>query len=278
MAIARLLVRATAAASPSLHMSRRGSARLAHSIPVAFCIVCPLACRSWSEYQAPTKCVVEEACPGYTNVPGSGATNFADTQTCSAGYESTRCGTCSAGYYQLNSRCYFCGSSVDQSATIATTVIIGISVMSLLALAASTLSSLKLAQAIQIFSLLQGAAAVGVAGARSSPYFGEQLHEGMTYANFSRVHKYAQMQFDPGLQLAHLLCSFVLLHLFSHSQFRHRGDQTWLWGRANLHVRQEAAVHIAAHVLLGAAVRPRVPDAPVPACASSDSLGCTSKR
>ena len=58
--------------------------------------------------------------------------------------------------------------------------------MSLLALAVSTLKSLQLAQAIQIFSLMQGAAAIGVAGARSSPYFGEQLHEGMTYLNFSQ--------------------------------------------------------------------------------------------
>jgi hypothetical protein len=74
---------------------------------------------------------------------------------------------------------------VDQSATIASTVVVGVAVMSLLAVAVSTLSSLRLAQAIQIFSLLQGAASVGVAGARSAPRFGKELQVGMTYINFS---------------------------------------------------------------------------------------------
>ena len=146
---------------------------------------------SWSEYQAPTKCIVEEACPGYTNTPTAGASAtsaslFVDTQICAVGYESTRCASCSAGYYQLNSYCYYCGSSVDQSATIATTVVVGVAIMTILALAVSILSSLRLAQAMQVFSLLQGAAAVGVAGAQSSPYFGKQLLEGMTYFNFSQ--------------------------------------------------------------------------------------------
>ncbi len=129
---------------------------------------------------------MEEACPGFSSAPGTSGANFVDTQTCAVGYESTRCATCAAGYYQLNARCYFCGSSVDQSATIATTVVIGVVVMTLLAVAVSTLKSLQLAQAIQIFSLLQGAATVGVAGARSSPYLGEQLHEVMSYLNFSQ--------------------------------------------------------------------------------------------
>jgi hypothetical protein len=130
--------------------------------------------------------VVEEACPGYTSVVNTAATDFADTQNCATGYESTRCASCSAGYYQLNSRCYFCGSSVDQSSTIAITVLVGVGVMTLLAVAVSTLSSLKLAQAIQVFTLLQGAATVGVAGAQDSPYFGKQLYEAMTYLNFSQ--------------------------------------------------------------------------------------------
>jgi hypothetical protein len=169
-----------------LHMSREN--RMHASLTIHICILsslCFLICRSWSEYQAPTKCAVQEACPGYTNVPGNGAANFVNTQTCAAGYESTRCATCSAGYYQLNARCYFCGSSVDQSSTIAITVLVGVGVMTLLSLAVSTFSSLKLAQAIQVFSLFQGAATVGVAGAQDSPYFGKELHVAMTYFNFS---------------------------------------------------------------------------------------------
>ena len=171
----------------TLHMSYRRECTPAHSFSFALCLLfAQFLCRSWSEYQAPTKCVVEEACPGYTNGPSNGVTNFIDTQTCAVGYESTRCASCSAGYYQLNSRCYFCGSSVDQSSTIAITVVVGFGIMTILALAVSTLPSLKLAQAIQIFSLFQGAATVGVAGAQDSPYFGKELHVAMTYFNFSQ--------------------------------------------------------------------------------------------
>ena len=152
---------------------------------------------SWSEYQAPTKCIVAEACPGYINMAGSDQTAFANTQTCATGYEFTRCASCSSGYYQLNSRCYYCGSSVDQSSTIAATVIVSVVVMTLLAIVVSTQSSARLSQAIQIFSLLQGAAAIGVAGAQNSPYFGKELHEAMTYVNFSQynfIHSSGKMK------------------------------------------------------------------------------------
>jgi hypothetical protein len=98
---------------------------------------------------------------------------------------------------------------VDQSSTIAITVIVGVGVMTVLALAVSTLSSLKLAQAIQVFSLLQGAATVGVAGAQDSPYFGKELHVAMTYFNFS--------QCSPPPCAHTACCSFPLL--ISHSRF-----------------------------------------------------------
>jgi hypothetical protein len=111
---------------------------------------------------------------------------FTDTQQCTDGYTGARCAECSGGYYQLQGKCFFCGSSVDQSSTIATTLVIGVSVMILLSAAAATLPAMQLAAAIQIFALLQGAAAVGVQGAKSSPYFGEQLHAAMTYLNFSQ--------------------------------------------------------------------------------------------
>jgi hypothetical protein len=79
---------------------------------------------------------------------------------------------------------YYCGSSVDQDATVTLTVIVGVSVMTALAAAVATLRSMQLAHTVQIVMLVQGAAAVGVSGARSSPFFGEQLHEAMTYLNF----------------------------------------------------------------------------------------------
>jgi len=62
-------------------------------------------------------------------------------------------------------------------------VIGGVSVIALLAVAVALLPSLRLAQAMQSFSLAQGAAAVGVAGAASSPLFAEQLLELFTYLN-----------------------------------------------------------------------------------------------
>ena len=217
--------------------SKRADTQLAHSfhgaLPTAFSV------RSWSEYQIPTKCTIEQACPGYSSAPGSGA-SFVDTQACAAGYESVRCATCSAGYYQLNARCYFCGSSVDQSAAIATTVVIGVAVMMLLALAVSMLSSHQLARAVQIFSLLQGAASVGVAGARNSPYFGEELHEGMTYLNSSQWAERALLMRIIAawmlIPVAALVGASVVVSVTS--QFRHRGDQAGLRRRADLHIYQ----------------------------------------
>ena len=185
MAIAWLLVHAHALAQ---EQQQHAVTYLLAPFLTRYAVVVLLRChvhRSWSEYQAPTKCVVKDACPGYSNVVNTAATDYVDTQNCATGYESTRCASCSAGYYQLNSLCYYCGSSVDQSSTIIITVLVGVGVMTVLAVAVSTLSSLKLAQAIQVFTLLQGAATVGVAGAQDSPYFGEQLHEAMTYLNFS---------------------------------------------------------------------------------------------
>lgn len=163
--------------------------------------------------------MIEDACPGYTTVISSEAIN---TQVCATGYESTRCSACTANYYQLNSHCYFFGSSVDQSRTITITVLVGVGAMTLLAFAVSTLSSLKLAQAIQIFSLCQGAATVGVAGAHNSPYFAQELQEMMTYLNFSSCLHYslrAHTSWPPTPSILMFCLSHVPL-LFS-SQFRH---------------------------------------------------------
>jgi hypothetical protein len=140
---------------------------------------------------------VEEACPGVdgevasttaqTNANGGGNEDpFTDTQRCTAAYSGARCSDCSEGYYQLQSRCYFCGSSVDQSASIALTVIVGLASMALMATAAATLSAKTLAHVVQIFTNLQAMAIVGISGAKYSPFFGEELSALFTYLNFSQ--------------------------------------------------------------------------------------------
>jgi len=143
---------------------------------------------SWNEFQAPIRCAVAAACPGVT--PGStsdaAALSYIDTQQCGEGYQSARCAQCSDGYYQIGGAptCYYCGSTVDQQATITLTVLVGVGVMGAMAAGVAVLRAMQLAQAVQMFMLAQGTAAVGVAGARSSPYFGEQLHTAMVYLNF----------------------------------------------------------------------------------------------
>jgi hypothetical protein len=151
---------------------------------------------SYSEWTTPVRCAVEEACPGVdgevaattaqTNANGNDADPFTDTQRCAAAYTGARCADCNEGFYQLQSRCYFCGSSVDQSASIALTIIVALAVMALLATAAATLSAKKLARAVQLFTNLQAVAIVGVSGAKHSPFFDEELTAVFTYLNFSQ--------------------------------------------------------------------------------------------
>ena len=141
--------------------------------------------RSWSEYQSPSRCNIAEACPGVSTTPTPGTTNlYADTQMCAEGYSGVRCSSCEDDWYQLQGRCYLCGSSVDQRSTIVLTVLVGVSAMVLLATAAATLKSTKLAVAVQLFTLAQGTASVGVAGAANSPLFTKQLQQAFTYLNF----------------------------------------------------------------------------------------------
>jgi hypothetical protein len=144
---------------------------------------------SYSEWTAPVRCAVEEACPGVdADANGMDSDAFMNTQR----YSGARCADCAEGYYQLQSRCYFCGSSVDQSASIALTVIVGFAVMCLMAAAAATLPAKQLARAVQLFTNLQAVALVGVAGAKHSPFFGEELNSLFTYVNSSQSHRMQQ--------------------------------------------------------------------------------------
>jgi uncharacterized protein (DUF983 family) len=167
--------------------------------------VCPGGGRVWpqpgywsySEWTAPVRCTVEEACPGVDqeatastaqNAAAGEADLFTDTQRCADAYTGARCADCNEGYYQLQSRCYFCGSSVDQSTSIALTAIVGLAVMALMATAAATLSANRLAHVVLTFTNLQAVAVVGVSGAKHSPFFGEELTALFTYLNFSQSH------------------------------------------------------------------------------------------
>jgi hypothetical protein len=110
---------------------------------------------SYSEYQQPTKCLVPEACLGVdvataTTAPSGAAAALTDTQKCSVAYTGPRCSLCSTGYYQLSSRCYFCGSSVDQTRDISLVVIVGLCAMVFLSLLIAMLKAVALAEVMQV--------------------------------------------------------------------------------------------------------------------------------
>jgi hypothetical protein len=153
---------------------------------------------SWNEWQAPVACARSEACPGYSSESslGGGHTHnaYTDTQQCTEAYTGARCADCSPGYYQLQGQCFFCGSDVDQSATIALTVFVGLGAMAALAVSAALLSALALAHVVNVFVMLQGVAMVGVTGAERSPFFGQELSAFFTYLNFSLSHAHMHAQ------------------------------------------------------------------------------------
>jgi hypothetical protein len=142
------------------------------------CSYCPGGGRVWpsngywsyGEYSPPIRCPIEEACPGLDpNIVQSSGAATTVTQICSSGYEGPRCSQCSSSYYQLNSRCYYCGDSTDQSRDIAITLIVALLLMWSLALAVALLTSRWLSRTIQTFVVLQGLAMIGVEGAKSLP-------------------------------------------------------------------------------------------------------------
>lgn len=126
----------------------------------------------------------------------SATNNFIDTQKCSDGYTDARCAACSDGFYQLQGQCFYCGSTVDQEATIALTIIVGCGIIFFLAGLVAALPSMQLARALQIFALAQGAAAVSVSGARSSPWFKQELMSVVTYLNLINFGQ-CRMQLPP---------------------------------------------------------------------------------
>ena len=138
----------------------------------------------WStgEFQTPVRCPIPEACIGVDPAsPGDIAANFIDTQRCADGDTGQRCSQCADSYFTLNSRCYYCGSSTDQSRDIALTAVVALGAMSLLAVAAAFLSSLKLAFTVQAFVTLQSVAMIGVEGSKSLPFARRELSAAFTY-------------------------------------------------------------------------------------------------
>jgi hypothetical protein len=109
-----------------------------------------------------------------------------NTQRCSAAYTGPACTQCAANHFQSAGQCVSCGNDADQTSIIVLTVIVGLGAMSVLALAVAFLSSYWLANTIQAFVALQGAAMVGVEGAKSIPLAREQVTQAFTYLNLSQ--------------------------------------------------------------------------------------------
>jgi len=140
---------------------------------------------SVSEFDSPVACRVAAACVGVD--PAAPKTDdrrgATDTQQCAAAYTGPQCVSCSAGHYQLQGQCYFCGASTDQRRDIALTVVVAASAMCLLAVAAAFLSAASLSQLIQAFVTLQSVAMVGVEGSRSIPFARREIAAAFTYLN-----------------------------------------------------------------------------------------------
>ena len=147
-----------------------------------------------SEFQAPVRCTVPQACIGVDATAPRGVSSngggvrgadggFTDTQQCAAEYTGPQCVSCSESHYMLQGQCYFCGASTDQTRDIALTVVVAIGAMCLLAVAAAFLSAPKLSHLIQAFVTLQSVAMVGVEGSRSIPFARKELAAAFTYVN-----------------------------------------------------------------------------------------------
>jgi hypothetical protein len=112
---------------------------------------------SWSEYLAPVRCTVPEACPGVdasTATSSASGTDSINTQRCADGYTGVQCAQCASSYFALSLKCYPCGSSVDQDRTIAITVTICFAFLVLLALLVALLKAMHLALAMQVRSYM----------------------------------------------------------------------------------------------------------------------------
>lgn len=118
------------------------------------------------------ECPVAEACPGIDPhiVQTLTATGAVPTTVCSQGYTGPRCGDCQSSYYQLNGRCFYCGSSVDQTRDISLTISAALIATCLLASAVALLHAKPLAYTIQGFVVLQGVAMIGVEAAKRMPW------------------------------------------------------------------------------------------------------------
>jgi hypothetical protein len=212
------------------------------------CLPCPIGGRcpgggrvwplagwwSWSEYQAPVRCAIAEACPGVdptaNNAAAGGEGGGAGTQVCATAYAGPRCAQCADSYYQTNGHCLYCGSSVDQTAAISLTVSVGAAAMSILALLVALLKALPLAEVMQIFAILQSVALVGVEGARDLPVFSQEASVVFTYINFSQSKQKTRSRLTRGQQRFSAICvhaahysalAFSSVSVVFFSQFRY---------------------------------------------------------
>jgi hypothetical protein len=76
-----------------------------------------------------------------------------------------------------------CGDSVDQTRTIALTIVVALSAMVFLSIAVMMLKARPLAYAVQAFIVFQELASVSVQGVKDLPRFKDELTMVATYAN-----------------------------------------------------------------------------------------------
>ncbi len=123
-------------------------------------------------------------CPGVDALAISSNLETTNTQVCSSNYAGLQCGQCAVDSYQLSSRCYSCGQSVDQSRVILLTGIIAIAAMIVLSMGIALLDVNRLVSFAQMFIIFQGVVMISVEGVQSLPVGREELGTIATYANF----------------------------------------------------------------------------------------------
>jgi len=86
---------------------------------------------------------------------------------------------------EMNDRCYFCGSSVDQQSAITVALISAAVAMCVISLGVATLKPEPLTLAVTGFLVLQQLALAGVDGAKSAPVYAKELGTVFTILNLS---------------------------------------------------------------------------------------------
>ena len=162
---------------------------------------------SWNERQLPVSCSYPQACPGVNAASMISQDGTINTQQCATGYAGAGCTQCQDSYYELNSRCYSCGST-DQTAQMAAILFAAVVVTLSLSVGVVTLSPLHLVNLVTAFVLLQQISVIGAQGANNIP--GSAGPALATFFSFISVVNFDLQILRPGCSVP----SFSFLALF----------------------------------------------------------------